>query len=147
MAGQKLEDVGPPMYAPFWCDIQGGTITYGTVSMGGTGAAPLLSKADACVRQGFPLTAGTFMANSLFVATWSDVQAAGGGAQVNNVCVIMGISLTKEFIRCSDLCTHACTQYKHTYSWCLTCTHTQTCAHMDTYTITLVHTYMHQDLQ
>ena len=87
MAGQQLKDVGPPMYAPFWCDIQGGTITYGTVSSGNTGAAPLLSKADACVRQGFPLTARSFTAKNLFVATWSGVQAAGGGAQVNNVFV------------------------------------------------------------
>jgi len=78
-----LNDVGPTMVAPYWCDIgSDGEITFGMVQMGQDGADALLSKADDCVRQGFPLTAANFESTDLFVATWRDVRASGGGAEV-----------------------------------------------------------------
>jgi len=87
-AGAELEDVGPTMVAPFWCDSQGGTVTYGVVESGDDGAAPQLLKATTCVREGFPLTAGDFEADRIFVATWTNVMPAGGGGQVNRLCCI-----------------------------------------------------------
>ena len=71
------------MIAPFWCDIDSaGEITYGLVQSGQTGADVLLSKANVCVRQGFPLMAPAFQSTDLFIATWRSVRAVGGDAQV-----------------------------------------------------------------
>jgi len=93
--GTDLGDVVPSsMFAPFWCDSEGGTVTYGAIEAGDTGATAQFQKADACVREGFPLTAN-FETNRLFVATWSNVRAVGGGAQVSRLCLIV---LKKQFL-------------------------------------------------
>jgi len=88
VAGTALEDVGPTMVAPFWCDSQGGTVTFGVIRSDDPGAAPSLMKATNCVREGFPLTAGDFEADRILVATWTNVMPAGGGGQVNRLCHI-----------------------------------------------------------
>ena len=77
-----LEDVGPPMVAPYWCDSSNGEVTYGSIRMGVAGADIQLQKADDCVGKGFPLKAPPFRSASLFIATWTNVQPPGGG-QVN----------------------------------------------------------------
>ncbi|XP_065905207.1 alpha-tectorin-like [Dysidea avara] len=74
-----LEDVGPPMVAPYWCDSSNGVVTYGAISMGDAGADVQLRKADDCVRKGFPLKAPAFQSASLFIATWTNVRPPGGG--------------------------------------------------------------------
>ena len=84
--GTDLENVVPSViFAPFWCDSEGGTVTFGAINAGDTGADAQLQKANDCVRAGFPLTPVPFVANRLFVATWTNVRAVGGGAQVNRL--------------------------------------------------------------
>ena len=82
-----LEDVGPPMVAPYWCDSSNGVVTYGAISMGDAGADVQLQKADDCVRKGFPLKAPAFQSASLFIATWTNVRPPGSG-QVNTVFIV-----------------------------------------------------------
>ena len=79
-----LEDVGPSMVAPYWCDSSNGEVTYGSIRMGVAGADVQLQKADDCVRKGFPLKAPAFQSDALFIATWTNVIPPGGG-QVNTV--------------------------------------------------------------
>jgi len=77
-----LHNVGPQMLAPYWCDSSNGVITFGIVERGDVGADALLQKADSCVKKAFPLIATGFESNALFVATWTNVRATGGGPQV-----------------------------------------------------------------